>query len=125
MVQIARGEFLYGGPPLLNQRGRNTICFFVLGFCEYNCGGAKPILLASFSSEGGGPPQVVEGTILIPQSGIYRIFVKQKYIECNAHIECVAYIDCRYVCFTTNSIYYCVIRYINLKIYSIYFAEAK
>ena len=35
------------------------------------------------------------------------------------------YIACRYVCFTTNSIYYYVIRYINLAIYSIYFAEAK
>ena len=33
-----------GGPPLLSQRGRNTICFYVLGFCEYNCGDAKPIL---------------------------------------------------------------------------------
>ena len=35
------------------------------------------------------------------------------------------YIACRYVCLTTNSIYYSVIRYINLTIYSIYFAEAK
>ena len=41
------------------------------------------------------------------------------------HIECVAYIDSRYVHLTINSIYYYVIRYINPRIYSIYFAEAK
>ena len=27
-----RGIILYGGPPLLNQRGRNTICFLSSGF---------------------------------------------------------------------------------------------
>ena len=50
---------------------------------KLSCGGAKPILLASFSSEGGGPPQVVEGTILIPQRGIYRI---RKYISYRRYI---------------------------------------
>ena len=32
--------------PLWLKRGGNTICFFVLGFCEYNCGGAKLYLSA-------------------------------------------------------------------------------
>ena len=70
---------------------------------------AKPILLASFSSEGGGPPQVVEGIILIPQRGIYRILCN-KNISSATHISnAVAYIDCRYVYLTINSIYYSVI----------------
>ena len=68
---------------------------------------------------------MVDGTTTVSRAeGTYRA---ERHIECEAHIENTEgiYIDSRYVYLTINSIYYYVIRYINLKIYSIYFAEAK
>ena len=67
---------------------------------------------------------MVEGTIVSLAKHIEFLYIKN--ISSATHISnALAYIDSRYVCFTTNSIYYYVIRYINPRIYSIYFAEAK
>ena len=57
---------------------------------------------------------MVEGTLVSLAKHIE--FLYNKNISSATHISnALAYIDCRYVYLTINSIYYYVIRYINLK----------